>query len=344
MLQSKSYQTLLSFEQQQKYAAAIRYGFFANYRGNEWRHTFYGAWIWKHPGRARVVKRFWDMLGHLPDWPDLTDDNLHDFHEVLADNYSPNSVRTICAEMKAVIHENPSKKIPSASFSTILRQKREVTQAVFLTNDEIMAIHRLPVSRRNDCYVKRLFMLECLTGARVSDCARLTTANITDDGRNIVYVAQKSKHEVMVPLHMLAREYLVPKPGEPTRMHEYVYNNTLRAICRRCGIVSHAKVFSCGKQESGEKWQFVSSHTGRRSFATNLARKGVSLEQIAILMGHFTGNTPNVTMTQRYIVGKIKIDASVYHIFQTRDYQRHYPMYVTARPEPENDFSDSDCW
>ena len=29
-----------------------------------------------------------------------------------------------------------------------------------------------------------------------------------------------------------------------------------------------------------------------------------------------TGNVPNITMTQRYIVGKMKIDASVFKIFE----------------------------
>ena len=63
------------------------------------------------------------------------------------------------------------------------------------------------------------------------------------------------------------------------------------------------------------KYRFVSSHTGRRSFATNLSKKGVPLEQIAVMMGHTSNGMPNIQMTQRYIVGKTEIDSNTLRLF-----------------------------
>ena len=46
----------------------------------------------------------------------------------------------------------------------------------------------------------------------------------------------------------------------------------------------------------GEKWEFVSSHTARRSFATNLYLRGADLYSISQMMGH-----ASVEMTQNYL-------------------------------------------
>ena len=59
-------------------------------------------------------------------------------------------------------------------------------------------------------YVHKLFMIECLTGARMSDCMRISSANIDDSGNTLTYVSKKSKIEVTVPIHKWLRPFLVP--------------------------------------------------------------------------------------------------------------------------------------
>ena len=171
-------------------------------------------------------------------------------------------------------------------------------------------------------YVQRMFLMECLCGARYSDCQRITPENIDDTGHFLVYVAQKTKTEVRVPLHKKLRPFLVcgtgvePLPGE---ISEMTFNRTLRDICHECGIDTNTKVFKAGKEETGKKYLFISSHTGRRSFATNLSKKGVPLEQIAVMMGHLSNGKPNIQMTQRYIVGKTEIDSNTLKLFGVYD-------------------------
>ena len=97
---------------------AIRKGYFATYDGYRWRHEFYGAFIWKHPGRVKIIDKFKQVIGRAPLWEDITDDNLRDVKEELDASYAPNSVRTICAEINAIIRENAeSKDIPSISYA-----------------------------------------------------------------------------------------------------------------------------------------------------------------------------------------------------------------------------------
>ena len=319
---TRMWEKLLTYEQKEKYKNAIRQGYFSDYQGLAWRHdTFYGACIWKHPNRVQVIKRFETLLGHRPGWDDITDDNLRDLFGDLASHYAPNSTKTICAEIAAVIRENDaSKTIPSDGFSSILKAKKVPSQAVFLTMDEIRKIRDFTPRTRAGKYVHRLFMIECLTGARMSDCMRISSKNIDESGNTLTYVSQKSKVEVTVPIHKWLRPFLVPsKFDEPTTMSFTTYGRIIKEMCFRCGINEKVSLFFKGKDVSGYKFEFVTSHTGRRSFATNLALKGVSLEQIALLMGHMSGNVPNVSMTQHYIVGKMKIDSKVFELFQAYD-------------------------
>lgn len=316
-LKSRRWESLLTPEQKEKYANAIRQGYFATYDGYAWRHTFYGAWIWKHPGRVKVVGIFRDIIGHAPQWEDLTDDNLRDFREQVIDSYAPNSARTIFAEVNAVIRENSSKPVPSLKFGEVLHAKRVPSQAVFLTEEEIArlnAYHPRTLAMR---HAKRMFMLECLCGARLSDCINLSPDNLAPDGRTLTYVAAKTRSEVTVPVHPWLPQYLVrTSPREPSLLSVPAYNDNIRDMCRACGIDSPSKVFQAGRDRRGRKYEFVSSHTGRRSFATNLALKGVAIEQIAMMMGHMNGNVPNIAMTQRYIIGRLSLSPEAFAAFQ----------------------------
>lgn len=319
----RDYQKMLTYEQQQKYSNAIRQGYFNDYHGLAWRHTFWGAYIWKHPKRLKVLRWFEFLLGHRPEWEDITDDNLSDLKETLIDHYAPNSVRTICAEICALIRQNKAtKNIASTGFAKALKTKADVSQSVFLTDDEIRRIHQFVARGNGYRFVKRMFMLECLTGARHSDCVNLSPLNIDEGGKTITYVSVKTKTEVTVPIHRWLKQYLLPSsPYEPKSMSNTAFNNALRKICDWVGIDSPVKIYAQGGSQSGPKYKFVSSHTGRRSFATNLAKKGVSIEQIAMMMGHMSGNMPNVQMTQKYIVGKPDLDYKVFRIFGTEEAQ-----------------------
>ncbi len=326
-LKTKEWERLLTYDQQQKYRSAIRQGWFSDYQGLGWRHeTFYGAYIWKYPKCVKVMNLFRDIVGRKPQWEDVTDDNLRDLYDEFQRIYAPNTVKTLCATIKAVIRENnPTRNIPSPTFGKILRAKTVPVQAVYLTDEEIKRFASCNVRGRNQRYIQRMFVMECLCGARRSDCERISAANIDDTGRYLVYVAQKTKTEVKVPIHKKLRPFLTcGTADEPIGgVSETTFNRNIQAICRICGIDNRVKVFHGGVYKTGPKWKFVTTHTGRRSFATNLSKKGVPLEQIALMMGHMNGNTPNIQMTQHYIVGKPEIDSSTLKYFGV--YDADYP-------------------
>ena len=153
----------------------------------------------------------------------------------------------------------------------------------------------------------------------------MSTENIIIDdtprsGKFLSYVSEKSNILVKVPICKELRPFLALRAEDGQGPADLAsINKTIRKMCRECGIDSQVKVFEGGKEKSGPKWKFVSTHTGRRSFATNLSKKGIPVEQISLLMGHMSGNVPNTDMTQRYIVGKMELDKNVMRVFGLYD-------------------------
>jgi site-specific recombinase XerD len=82
------------------------------------------------------------------------------------------------------------------------------------------------------------------------------------------------------------------------------YNLALRRMAQRAGITERVKVFKAGEHKKGEKWEYLSSHSARISFCTNLVNLGVPLIEVASMMGH-----ASVSQTERYYV-KTQIELS----------------------------------
>jgi integrase len=292
----------LTEEQKKKYSSAIRHGFF-DMRNPKFPHSFVGTWVRKHPNRVSTLVRLREIVGHDPQWEDITDDTLSDLKDDMAFTMSPNSVKTICAELKAVLNRNKATKpIKSETFGTILKAKKVPSQNIYLTKEEIQRIYNYQPKTEREKYVRCIFLIECITGARNIDCRKFTLANIhTEDGEEVLtYVPQKHPVVVSVPVHKWLRELLtVDYPEKMKNLRISHFNNVLKWICRQCGINKKVAVYHAGRNITCEKWEIIGSHCGRRTFATQLYLNGVSIEQISILMGHTSGNGPNLAMTMK---------------------------------------------
>lgn len=307
--------TSLSFEQQKKYRAAISRGYFDDYERNprKWKHSFVGAYLWKNPGRTKVIDRFAQMLGHIPTWEDITDINLEDFVEMMRSKMSPNSIRTIFAEMKAVINRHKYEmNVPSKRFSEILSQREERSGAVWLTEEEIMRIHKYEPCSKAEADAKRMFLIEAWTGARSCDVVRLSADECDWNTDTLTYMSQKTRTLITVPVHEHLMQYL-RENETATPLCLDTYNEKLRVICEKVGITQNVTIYRRGAEQTLPKYCFVSSHTGRRSFATNLYVKyHADVSQIAKWMGH---SSPEITM-QRYILGYIKANDDTLQFFR----------------------------
>lgn len=308
---------MLTYEQKVKYRAAIAAGYFGGYDANprEWRHTFIGSYIWKYPGRVKMMTTLGNILGHTPTWDDMTEYTLKDLVEELYEQgKAPSSIKTLCGELKAVLNDN-HKIVPcdKDDYQRILSIKGTVSQAVYLTREEMSRVIAYKPAGELQRYVHRNFVVEMLTGARLVDSIGLSINNCDKQTGLLSYVPKKTPGIVVrVPIdeRFKLRRFLADHKKRNTGID--VFNETVRAICRNCKINTLSTITRANKTVTTEKWRLVSSHTARRTFATNLYLAGVTLEDIAIMMGH----GKNIETTKRYICAERQVTPAVIAYFK----------------------------
>ena len=92
----------------------------------------------------------------------------------------------------------------------------------------------------------------------------------------IKFIQKKTGKEMQLPLAEEVLEILRKHNGDfPTYMNDQKYNRLIKEVCKLAGFTQQVKGALINKEtkrkEEGEypKWQLVSSHIGRRSFASN---------------------------------------------------------------------------
>lgn len=227
--------------------------------------------------------------------------------EYLKATVSPNSARLYCAYIRSLFNDYADQvNIPCKDYSDILSLKKVGCLNVYLTNSEINRLICYVPENETEHTIRNQFVLSCLTGARHSDVIKLNEENI--NGSEIMYLAQKTKTVVKTVNSPIAEDFI--KQHMNKIYSDRIYNETIRNICRKVGIDEQVKVIKSGETESGQKWQFIASHTARRSFATNLYLHTKDIMLVSRLMGH-----GNITVTQRYICSEDKVNQSVQNYF-----------------------------
>ena len=167
---------------------------------------------------------------------------------------------------------------------------------VYLTKKKIELIEKIVLSSnpRLD-KIRDLFLIGLNTGFRVSDWYQVSNENIkvTDKENAYIEITQtKTKGIATTPLRPIVKEILSKYSNKLPIVSEQEINRSIKELCQLVGINQKVKITSTiggGKQvEIFEKWEQVSTHTARRSFATNLYRDGVESRIIMRATGHTT--------------------------------------------------------
>jgi integrase len=198
------------------------------------------------------------------------------------------------ASLKAVINlYREDKGLKCGDLGVVMKAKSVKSTHTYLTPDELSALENLTNLTPNQRDVRDMFLLQAWTGCRISDAKNLTLDNIIDGV--LSYTSIKTHTYTSVPLKPLV-ESIIKRVDEIRTFPRATYNRIISELCWDADIINEVTLFKGGKQIKGEKWQFVSSHTARRSFATNLYNAGIETSSIAHMMGH-----GSISMTERYI-------------------------------------------
>lgn len=233
----------------------------------------------------------------IMNWEDCTKLNLSEFPQYLLDQgVCQASACQYVAVLKAVLNRyDETGVIPCTNIKEALKCKNEKTQKVYLTESELERFENVATLNDRERFVKLCFLISVKTGMRVSDTLRASSSNVSDG--LFRYVSKKTSVEACVPISQKTLGWIREVNRMKVRPSTSTYETMLKRLCERAEIDEEVKVFKAGVERTEPKWKFVTSHTGRVTFATLLSQLKIPIQDIATMMGH---TTPAVTAN--YIV------------------------------------------
>lgn len=173
-----------------------------------------------------------------------------------------------------------------------LRLQDEDCAAIYLSIDEIKRINQLSL-RGETAQIRDIFLIGCLTALRYSDYSRLAEENF--HGGCITITTKKTNTKVTIPIHYIILDILNRNHGYDFLKYKASrqnFNKVIKNICKRAGIndkilVERIEGFRRIKKIY-KKYELVSSHTARRSGATNMYLAGITPFRIMLITGHKT--------------------------------------------------------
>jgi integrase len=166
----------------------------------------------------------------------------------------------------------------------------EESENIYLNEKELQAMYELDLTDKPRLdKVRDLFLVGCWTGLRFSDLIQVRPENIKN---GLISVTQKKTgNKAVIPLHQTVQMILdkyennLPKPISNQNFNKYLKEVAELAEFKE-GISK--QITRGGKKETSFalKWELVTTHTARRSFATNAYKAGVPSLTIMAITGH----------------------------------------------------------
>jgi integrase len=183
-----------------------------------------------------------------------------------------------------------------------LNVKNEKTPKIYLTPNELEQIENTEFETENLTATKDWLIISYYTGQRVSDFMRFTSDMIrTENGKHLIEFTQKKTEKKMtIPVHKKVLEIIEANGGKfPKKLLDQKYNGYLKEVCKIAEInepTKGRKSINKGTKENPVyryktdvylKYELISSHVGRRSFATNFYGK-IPTTYLIYITGHST--------------------------------------------------------
>lgn len=186
--------------------------------------------------------------------------------------------------------------------------RRETLEVIALTEDEFMTLYNLDLSGDESVTIQRepkvktislkalekvrdVFCFSCVTGLRYSDLSQLRKEHIR--GGYIRLTVTKTKEPIEIPLTSYAAEILAKYPKQIRCLpviSSQKFNIYLKALCKYAGINEEIEIvrYRGAKREAVvyPKYELISAHTGRKTFATLSLEKGLNAEEVMAITGH----------------------------------------------------------
>lgn len=212
-----------------------------------------------------------------------------EFEDYCSENgYAPNTISRNIRFIKTVCRHAKFNGLETSHQLDNIKTKYHKTDSIYLTLDELEVIANTKFSTESLDNTRDWLLISCYTGQRVSDFMRFNKEwiryekNFNNDIKPLIEFTQiKTNKKMTIPLSKKVIDILDKRQGNfPKAISDQRYNEYVKEVCKIAGITQlvegskKVETFPGNKiyrKETGnyEKWELVSSHIGRRSFASN---------------------------------------------------------------------------
>lgn len=258
--------------------------------------------------RASTVRAYASVRNSLQAWADgrggaltLADFDMAAYEDLLGwlravRGLADNSVAGFVKRVKPFLEwARESRGLVLAVDPAKLKVQWQDVDKVWLSADELAAVAAalLPAGLTR---IRDAFAFCCYTGLRYSDLHDLHAGNLHQwDGGTVLRLTQtKTRTAVSIYLTPPALALLARYDGTRARllpvMANQVMNRALKRIARLAGLTSAVEVV---EKVAGQllkrpvpKWELVTMHTARHTFATQSLMRGMPVEVLQKVLGH----------------------------------------------------------
>ena len=197
---------------------------------------------------------------------------------LLKQNYSVNYVGSLVKYLKTVCTNARNNDIKTHKQLHDIDIIKESTEKITLSFDELEKINNLNFEKTSLSNARDWLVIGCYLGQRVSDLLNLTNDNLTvrNSIQMIEFTQQKTGKLILTPLHPIINNILERNKGLfPYKISDAKFNKYIKEVCQLAEINTPTKGAKLNKytkrKEQGiyPKWELITSHVCRRSFATN---------------------------------------------------------------------------
>lgn len=220
-----------------------------------------------------------------------------------------NTVGKHIKNVKAAINWLPLSERMECEFVAPRKCKKlaEEVDNVYLSTAELHAIETVELEHAYHDKVRDQFILLAWTGCRYSDLDKLADPKSIERGY-FELEQMKTGTKVCIPIFEPVKRIFQKYNGElPPVISNQKFNSFLKEICQIAGITEDTSITHtiAGRRikEYFPKYELVSAHTARRSFATNMFESGAPALVIMQITGH---------KTEKAFLSYIKTDSETY--------------------------------
>jgi integrase len=243
----------------------------------------------------RTIEGFAKSYGRKVDFETVDQNFYEDFRTYLLKKQKKevNTTGKEIKTLKTVLNDAAAKgiKVNPAFTSRAFAVISKDADTIYLNESELAEMYSLDLSSVPKLErVRDRFIVAANTGLRFKDVDQVKSSAIKD---GMIKITQgKTGNPIFIPVHPYVLEILTKYGGELPTISNQKFNEYIRDVAQMVpSLQADSGYVKKGKMkvvENFKRWELVSSHTARRSFATNQHRKGLPSIIIMAITGHRT--------------------------------------------------------